>query len=412
MTDGNDWRSVRSLRGRCFLDDVSEADAEALMAFSREVELRASDYTVARHEKLLGHLVRLAEDVGGLADALTDKDAAERLVRHIHSEFDNEEYNRDHRLALRVFGRLLTDGDEPPDSLDWISSTYSNDYDPTPLPENMLRWEDDIRPMIDACHNSRDKAYIALGWDLGPRPSEMHALSVGNVTDHKYGLQVTIDSGKTGTRSPIIVPSVPFVNRWLADHPQRDDPDAPLWSTLSGGSQISDRMERKILEEAADRAGVDRPVTRRNLRKSSAAYLASQNLNQAFIEDHHGWVHGSRVASRYVSVFGEEANIELAKVHGKDVAEDEPDAIGPVDCPRCGRDTPSDEPKCMWCGQVISHADAEQIKTEQREVRSQLLAIVQENPALLERVDELERLIALADDDPDLLLETVEGLSG
>lgn len=412
MTDGDNWRHICSLRDRARGDAVSESDGSRLIDFSEEVELRATDYSDDRHEKLLGHLVRLAENHGGLADCLTDKDAAEDIVRHIHSAYDNEEYNRDHRLAVRVFGRLVTDGDEVPDSLEWISSTYSNDYDPAPLPENMLRWETDTRPMIEACFNARDKAYIALAWDLGARPSELHVLDVGNVTDHKYGLQVTIENGKTGTRSPIIVPSVPFVNRWLSDHPARDDPDAPLWCKLDKADRISNRMERKLLEKAADRVGVTRPVTRRNFRKSSAAYLASQNLNQAFIENHHGWVHGSRVASRYVSVFGEEANMELAKVHGLDVAEDEADPIGPVDCPRCGRDTPRDEPKCVWCGQVISHAAAEQIKDEQREVRSKLLAIVQQNPELLDRVDELERLIDLADEDPEMVLETVENLTG
>lgn len=411
MTDGDDWSHIESLRERARSDDVSDADADRLIEFSEQLELRASDYSDDRHEKLLGHLVRLAEDHGGLAAGLTDKSAAEDLARHIHATYDNEEYNRDHRLALRVFGRHVTPGDEIPDSLEWISSTYSNDYDPAPLPENMLRWESDVRPMIDDCINSRDKAYVALAWDLGPRPSEMHDLDVGNVTDHKFGLQVTIENGKTGTRSPIIVPSVPFVNRWLADHPARDDPDAPLWTKLNEAERISDRMERKLLESAAERAGVTRPVTRRNFRKSSAAYLASQNLNQAFIEDHHGWVHGSRVASRYVSVFGEEADLEIARLHGVDVENDESDPIGPVNCPRCGRDTPSDEPKCIWCGQVVSHAGAEQIKDEQREVRSKLLSIVQRNPALLDRVDELERLIAMADDHPEMVIETVESMA-
>jgi integrase len=413
MTDGDDWAAIERLRDR--LDDnpdVSTADADALRTFSERLELLASDYTDARHEKLLGHLVRLAENTGGLAASLDDKAAAEDLVRYINRTYDNEEYNRDHRLAIRAFGKHATDdGDPIPDSLDWVSSTYSNNYDPAPDPAEMLRWEQDIKPMLDACHNSRDKAYIALAWDLGARPSELHDLQVGNVSDHKYGLKVTIENGKTGTRSPLIVPAVPFVNRWLADHPGRNDPNAPLWSKLGSVDAISDRMERKLLREAADRAGVTRPVTRRNFRKSSASYLASQNLNQTYIEDHHGWVRGSKVAARYVAVFGEESDHEIAKAHGKEVDDaDTADPVGPVECTRCGRDTPRDEPTCMWCGQVIDHASAEQITREQTEVRSQLLSLVQGNPELLEQVDELERLLDLADDDPEVVLDMVEAM--
>ena len=68
-------------------------------------------------------------------------------------------------------------------------------------------------------------------------------------------------------------------------------------------------MFTKTLEGAAEDAGVDRPVTFTSFRKSSASYLALQGMNQAHIEDHHGWVRGSDVASRYVSVFGQDAHL-------------------------------------------------------------------------------------------------------
>ncbi|MDY6777742.1 MAG: site-specific integrase, partial [Candidatus Nanohaloarchaea archaeon] len=83
--------------------------------------------------KLLRHAVRAAEKVGGLADALEDREAAEDIVRWIHREYDREdraETNRDYRVALRVFGKRVTDGDDPPDSLAWISAKLPRSYDP------------------------------------------------------------------------------------------------------------------------------------------------------------------------------------------------------------------------------------------------------------------------------------------
>ena len=126
-------------------------------------------------------------------------------------------------------------------------------------------------------------------------------------------------------------------------------------------------MFTKILEGAAEKADIDKPVTFTNFRKSSASYLASQGMNQAHIEDHHGWVRGSDAASRYVSVFGQDADRELAKIHGAEIDEDaEPDPIAPMDCPRCGKETPREKDFCVWCGQATSHDAIEETRPKNR----------------------------------------------
>lgn len=166
----------------------------------------------------------------------------------------------------------------------------------------MLHWEDDVLPMVNATRNARDAALIAVAWDSGARSGELRDLSVGNVTDHKHGLQVTVD-GKTGQRTVTLIPSVPYLQRWLSDHPTGDDAQAPLWSDLNTSEEPSYQQLRKSLREAAERARVTKPVTFTNYRKSSAAHLASSGVNQAHIEQHHGWSHGSSVAAHYITVF-------------------------------------------------------------------------------------------------------------
>jgi len=68
-------------------------------------------------------------------------------------------------------------------------------------------------------------------------------------------------------------------------------------------------MFTKILEGAAEDAGVDKPVTFTNFRKSSASYLASQGMNQGHIEDHHGWVRGSDVADAVLTLIKEDPEL-------------------------------------------------------------------------------------------------------
>lgn len=364
-------------------DEIADDDREILAEYNDQLHLLSNQYSDHRHEKLLRHAVIMAEEVGGLADALDDRDAAEAILRWINKNYDNEETNRDYRVALRVFGRHMGEGvndpDDPPESIDWVPSGTSSTYDPAPRPEKMLRWEQDVVPMIEATYNKRDAAAIALQFDAGLRGGEFKDLEVGDISDHKYGLQVTVD-GKQGRRTVTLIPSVPYVQQWLEDHPAPEDPSAPLWSKLNTPGGVSDTMIYKMFVEPAARAfdvdlidddgnkrqvnevknDLPKPVTLTNFRKSSASHLASKGVSQAHIEKHHGWVTGSKVASRYVSIFSDDSDREIAGAYGKEIEEDGDDEqIAPHICPRCDKETPRDKDMCVWCGQGLEPGAAE-----------------------------------------------------
>lgn len=396
MPERNFRSHIENLQERARTSEkISDADGELLIDFSDQMDLLQSEYTDSRHKKLLGNCVRLAENVGGLAEALEEKSAAEDIVRYINRTYDNEESNRDYRISLRMFGEHVTEGDGKPDSIEWIPSTYSRNYDPAPDPSNMLQWEEDVVPMIEETRNSRDAAMIATAWNLGARPFEFQDITVGSVTDSDHGLQVTVQ-GKRGQRSPTLILAVPHLQRWLDDHPNRNEPESPLWTKLNNTDQISDRMFRKILESAAERADVTKPVTLSNFRKSCASYLASQNVNQAHIEDHMGWKRGSSVAARYVAIFGGDSEREIAKAYGAEISEDEDDPIAPIDCPRCQRETPRDQDCCMWCGQALSPEGVEKMDERQERLFDSAIEAEGDMKERLKNVQsEIEELRAL-----------------
>jgi len=394
--------------------DLSADDRELLLAFDDRLALLSSEYGTQRREKLLRHVTKMAEGVGGLQAALEKRSEAEDFVRWIHDEHpktDSEETNKDYRVALRMFGKRLaeadvvdietTDGDMPK-ALSWISTTTSRNYNPVPDPTNMLDWEEDVRPMINEALNARDAALVAVAWDAGPRSGELLDLRVGDVTDHRHGLQISVD-GKRGQRSVMLITAVPQLNRWLQDHPRRDDDTAPLWCKLQSGDEMSYQMARKIPRELADRAGVTKPVTFTNFRKSSASHLASQGVNQAVLEDHHGWTRGSKAAARYISVFADASDREVAKAHGLDVEEEEPEPTAAVTCSRCEKKTPRDEPFCMWCQQALEHGAVDEIEKAQQSQRRELLGLAKENPELLDRLEEMEPLVDALGGDPDVI---------
>ena len=372
------------------------ADSKALLAFSDRLFLLKSKYTDYRHEKLLRHCLRMSENVGPITEALTDKAASERVVGWINRSYDNEETNRDYRVALRVFGRRVTDGDEVPESLAWIPSNTSSSYDPAPNPADMLQWESDVLPMIERSHNPRDKALIALAYDAGPRSEELQTLTVGDITTSELGLRIALD-GKTGQRSVTLVPSVSWVERWrFSEHPRKNDLDAPLWCKLSDGDALSYRAFLDIFKAAGKRADVTKPVTPTNFRKSNASWLARKGASSHLIEDRQGRSRGSKVASRYVARFGDAESARYASLHGMDVEVGEGPNMAPRPCPSCDSTNPPHALACEDCGQALEPGAAEatsqfksllrqeMVRSEASERRAQLLELletVEDDPA-------------------------------
>jgi integrase len=385
-------------------DEISDEDASLLIDFSEQLGLLRTKYSDFRRRDLLARCTRIAENVGGITEALEDREAAEDIVRWIHRNYENEWTNADYREALRLISGHMTDGEleEKPDSTVWIPTGTSSDHDPRPDPGDMLEWEENVKPMIDSCRNPRDKALIAVAFDSGARSGELQDPEVGDVSDHEHGLQIHLD-GRMGQRSVTLIPSVPYLNRWLSEHPGSDDASAPLWSKLSSPEEISYRLFNNIFKDAADRVGVTKPVTPTNFRKSNATYLAKQGVNQAYIEDRQGRKRGSEATAFYIAKFGGEADDRYAEIHGLEVETEEAETHAPLECPRCNKQTPADEDFCVWCHQAMDPNAVEKIEEKQTEQRRNLLRLSQENPELLETLEEMEPLINALGDDPELL---------
>jgi integrase len=400
---GRDYRQqIETLRDRITASSaLADADQELLLEFSRELEWQDTRYGDQRHRDLLQRCTMLAGDSHKynpeelpdirLADILEDETAVKTVARWIKRTYESEESKRDMRVALRVFADHLTDTDGVPSPVDKLSGGTPRSHDPQPDPARMLYWDDHIQPMLTRAANYRDKAAIALSWDLGPRPFEFRDLRVGDIIDHRHGMKVSVD-GKTGERSVLVIPSVPYVRQWLSVHPDSETPTAPLWCKLNSAAALSHRMMLNMVQTPAEKADIDHTdVTLRRMRKSSASYLASQNVNQAHLEDHHGWTRGSAVASRYVTVFAEANDREIAKAHGVAIEESaEPDPTAPVDCPRCKRDTPRGKPACIWCGQALSHTAAEEMEEQRAAARESVRGVPAE---VAEAVDTIERFM-------------------
>ena len=356
-----------------------DADRSHLLKMSDNIRLVPSKIGEHRHLKLLRHTSRMAalappptvedfedndeadpagitdeEDVealleehGLLGAALEYRAAAEAVVRWINEEYANEHTNQDYRTALRSFGRYRWKRDEPPAALAWIPTGTSNDFNPVPSARDLLDWEDDVVPMIDAARNPRDKALFAVQFEAGLRSGELFELRVGDVFDAEHTVGIHVD-GKRGERPVHLIMAVPYLQKWLENHPGGDRDY--LWTKLNAPDRPSYNTWRDYFQDAADRAGVTKDVTPTNFRKANTRWLVLLGYSQPRIEDRQGRKRGSEHTARYMARFGDESNERVyARLHGREVEEEEAVEAGPIDCPRCHRDTPRHEDFCVWC---------------------------------------------------------------
>ncbi|ADD05181.1 integrase family protein [Natrialba magadii ATCC 43099] len=406
MTDADPREEVDTLRDRLRSSGEDaryvqfEADRRHLLKFSDNIRLVPSEIGDHRHLKLLRHCCRMAalvppptvedfKDNDEAADAgIVDEDdvddlleehgllgltleyraAAEGVVRWINEEYANEHTNQDYRTALRSFGRYRLKRDEPPESLTWIPTGTSNDFDPVPSERDLLT-HDDVRAMIEeGSRNPRDKALLAVQFEAGLRGGELYDVRVGDVFDGEHSVGLHVD-GKEGERSVHLITSVPYLQQWLTSHPAPDDDQAWLWSKLSSAERPSYATFLNYFKNAAARVDVTKDVTPTNFRKSNTRWLILQNFSTARIEDRQGRKRGSEHTARYMARFGEESNERAyAQLHGLDVEANETEEVAPpVPCPRCGEDTPSDRDFCIHCHQSLDF-EAKELLDEVREV--------------------------------------------
>lgn len=377
---------------------IRDDDAEALLEFSKQLDLLSSEYSDYRHEKLLRHCVIMAEQVGGLAETLEDRDAAEDIVRWINTERSTENYaeetNQDYRVAIRIFGKRTLKSDEVPESLSWVPTGTSNSHDPSPRRSDMLEWDEAKKMADQGTQNSRDAAIITVSHELGPRGEEMHEIQMGQVQDADNGLQIVLD-GKQGEHSVTLINCGPYLQKWLAEHPAPDDDEAYLWCNLDDpydNASYQTFLER--FKKAGERAGIDKPVTPTNFRKSNTYWLAKQGASESLINDRQGRKKTSDHARRYLAEFGpENENKQYAELQGLDVETEKSVDRTPRVCPRCDKETPRDERFCMWCHQALDPGAVSELEEKESEQRRELLRIAKENPELLDAVEELEPLI-------------------
>lgn len=310
MPTNNYEMLMENLENRIRKAEMSEANRELLKKFKRDLEVR--DYSDGRIYKLLNYLKLTAEHVGYDFEEATEENIKDTVAWYNKRDVADAT-KRDTKIILKMFYKWLNGG-EYPEKVKWINTTRKRSN--STLPKDALT-EKDIRELMDAAKNSKDRALIALLWETGARIGELIDLEIGDLEDHDHGKKVVIQ-GKTGARRIPLISSVPHIQAWLNNHPRVEKRRAPLWvniGTRNTGEKMEYRSINKSLKQIGERAGIDKPVNPHHFRHSRATYLASR-FTESQLCEWFGWVQGFDRPADYVHMSGRDIDVDYDRLHG------------------------------------------------------------------------------------------------
>ena len=257
---------------------------------------------------------------------------------------------------LKAFYRWLLTGNwrrgPYPKIVQNIPTTVRKRELPVKSPNDLLT-RDEILRLIDYAENPRDRALIALLYDTGARPGEILSLRLKDVKLNRTHGEIYV-SGKTGMRRIPIVFSIPYLERWLNVHPERDNPEAKLFPKIKsgrGGEDLTEPGLVMLLKRIARRAGINKrmyPYIFRHSRLTELANILREHQLKAFA----GWTAGSRMAEHYVRLAGLDLDSSLLEFYGIAREKKEP-MLKPRVCPRCQALNETNAITCSKCGLLL-----------------------------------------------------------
>jgi integrase/ribosomal protein L40E len=243
----------------------------------------------------------------------------------------------------------------PPAMVAWIT-THVKKRDKRRLERNDLLTPQDIEALLHICHNTRDKALISTLWESGCRVSEEGNLQIKHVTKIQYGYSLDVN-GKTGQRSPLIISSAPYLTQWLANHPFRDNPEAPLWVHYQYNKEpIQLRYDtiRNLLARYFERAGIKKPFHPHVFRHRRVTYvLAMGIMNEQQAKAYFGWTPDSDMLATYSHLIDQDANNAILRENNLTPVQQKAQELQPRVCPNCQELNPPKTEYCVKCGAVL-----------------------------------------------------------
>ncbi len=341
--------------------EISKKNKELILKFDTDCKIKEK-LSIARRLRLVSLLQQLARDYFKKDfDKVTKKDV-ERVIKKVDDSEKFTVWTRQvYWVIIKKFFSWLEYGDkytklkQYPEKVAWINTHIKSKDIPKIRAADILT-EEEVKKLIKATDNPRDRAFISLLYELGARISEIGNLTVGSIHRGDHGYIVDVN-GKTGQRTPIIILGDNALTEWLNTHPHKDDPNAPLW--VSRGkydfAPLKYNALKKIVFLTKERAGIKKRIYPHLFRHSRVTHvLINGEMNESQAKIYFGWVPQTKVLATYTHLTSQGVNDKILEFHGLKRKVDQEKSIKPIVCPHCDKINDPDSRFCKQCSKVLN----------------------------------------------------------
>jgi integrase len=332
---------------------VQEKHLQSILMLSRMYQKNWQDIIRSDVDNLVLEIIKKYSDAKG---------------QETHTSFD-------YKKILKIFVRWVKTGNRRKDSdvsdpveIKGIKLKRVKDR----LSREDLITETDLNKVIHACgENLRDKALIAVHSEAGTRIGETLTLQIKHVVMDRLGAIIKVD-GKTTARPIRLVKSLPHLASWLNAHPFRNNPDSPLWISLSHhgyGNQLSYEGVSNLLAKRVKMAGLEKRVYFHLFRHSEITETANF-LTEAQLRKRHGWSGSSKMPERYTHLIDSDVDKAILGHYGLIKKEGQQETQLPRICGICEFPNEFDAKYCSKCTKPLDLKISieEEEKTRQKQL--------------------------------------------
>jgi integrase/recombinase XerD len=299
----------------------------------------------------------------------------------------------------------------------------------SPYLESEIWDRDDLALIIKYERFKRNKAALALMWDLDARNHEIVLLKIKSIRlKEKYGEGEITHQAKTGGGPVLLTFSFPYVRDWLNEHPFRNEPEARLICYLLNGSpikpealwlvmrQLKGRImrllgdgdinteERKKIEHILGTKRFNPYCIRHSSISADSDYLPEYALKKKC-----RWAMNSRQGNRYIkSRMGNDLKQKILAYNGIVPPEELKSKPSVHIWPRCELINSTENKYCTRCSYPLVPSAFEEIKCEEEKKFQSLTEKYEKHMAETEQ--KLNKIMSIIQQNPKLVHAKPEAL--
>jgi len=237
-----------------------------------------------------------------------------------------------------------------------------------------LPTDKELQKILAVCaDSSRDKAMISVHAEAGTRINEVLAMKIKDFTLDKFGGIIKVD-GKTGVRPIRIVKSVPYLTKWLNDHPYQNDLENPLWVYIRNSDSFGKPMNyagfNAILQKRVRQAGISKRISSHLFRHKEITDLANR-LTESESRMRHGWEKNSLMPARYSHLNQDDLDEKMLGIMGVKAQKEQKESL--QECVYCNIRYSIETRFCDNCSRPLNITDALEMEKEQEERTKSLI---------------------------------------